>query len=399
MAENNRKIPKVSGFKFKLIELTHEMVGTLKLGYISVGLMIELSNLKTLSPREFADRFLFSVISQPKHSLDTIKEWPDEIVQFLCVEYLKYHGDLGKHFKQNEDQDFFQAFQACFSSYAQDNLDRMAELGKSLGEQLRINNEEMLKSLNKVFKANEDVLKSLDIAAASFSKAFWSPPILPAYSAFGKLAADIQPAYSAFGRLAADIQRYLPTTVLTRIPVVPSPALKLTAYDVKLQTMSPVKEYVSQEEILSAKDEAIANFLISVNPDLDKKRQGAWDAFRGSSRDKLPQAAHSMREVLRLLIDQLAPDTQVEKASWYKKPKKGDGITRAMKIRYTLSGSLSQRNRNDEGLILGLVDVVNAAYAKLSTEAHTLPTSLPEKVKVVLETCEHIIVLIKTFRH
>jgi len=75
----------------------------------------------------------------------------------------------------------------------------------------------------------------------------------------------------------------------------------------------------------------LQGFSIELDPELERKRQGAWQTLEGNTSDRHVQAAHSMRETLSQLLDSLAPNQQVQNASWYNKPKEGDPVTRAMK--------------------------------------------------------------------
>ncbi len=65
----------------------------------------------------------------------------------------------------------------------------------------------------------------------------------------------------------------------------------------------------------------IQTFLEQTSPELESKRAGAWQALESGTQDGPAQAAHSMRELLSQVLDNLAPSEFVQKAPWYKKPK------------------------------------------------------------------------------
>lgn len=66
---------------------------------------------------------------------------------------------------------------------------------------------------------------------------------------------------------------------------------------------------------------------------------GAWTTFYGGSQDSLAQAAHSMREILTVLLDELAPVKEVKAAPWWKEvPDTAQGVSKRQKIKFFLVG-------------------------------------------------------------
>jgi hypothetical protein len=47
---------------------------------------------------------------------------------------------------------------------------------------------------------------------------------------------------------------------------------------------------------------------LTQNPRIQKRWQGAWDTLHSGSRDRIPQAAHSARELINQCLAELAPD-------------------------------------------------------------------------------------------
>jgi len=137
----------------------------------------------------------------------------------------------------------------------------------------------------------------------------------------------------------------------------------------------------------------IQSHLEAVDPILEQKRSGAWEALGSGSPDGCAQAAHSMREVLRQLLDKLAPDEQVKKAPWYEKPNSGVTVTRAMRIRYTISGS-GVESESSLSFINDLAQAVDSMYSKLSAESHSNRKAAITATHMYLNACEAVIGLI-----
>lgn len=158
---------------------------------------------------------------------------------------------------------------------------------------------------------------------------------------------------------------------------------------------SPVKSVVST--VLSTKGDihALSRLLSEIDPDLESKRQGAWHTFYGTGSDRLSQASHSMREVIRLLLDKLAPDDMVKAAPWYNKPTSSvTQVTRKMRVRYCLSGYSTSVSHSTLNYIESLANFVDESYAKLSGEAHSDEPSDISMVKAFLESGDIVILII-----
>ena len=109
----------------------------------------------------------------------------------------------------------------------------------------------------------------------------------------------------------------------------------------------------------------LEDLLQEVDPILVEKRRGAWEAFYSTSSDRLSQATHSMREVIRLFLDNLAPEEKIKATSWYKPDKSAkSGITRKHRIRFALGGEGGVCSENI--LVMG-----TTLYGELSNEAHS----------------------------
>jgi len=143
----------------------------------------------------------------------------------------------------------------------------------------------------------------------------------------------------------------------------------------------------------------IQSFLENLDLGLEQKRSGAWEAIESNGADSLSQASHSMRELLRQLLDKLAPTEYVLKAPWYNKPKEGSPVTRAMRIHYAIAGTSEVSSESTLSLINDLAAAVDSMYAKLSAESHSDKKAKVQPTKMYLFACEAVIGLIATERN
>jgi hypothetical protein len=144
-----------------------------------------------------------------------------------------------------------------------------------------------------------------------------------------------------------------------------------------MESVSYTEKSVADE----VSEETIDSLLTGIDLMLQKKRQGAWQTFNGESKDRISQAMHTMREVLRQLLDVLAPEEEIPKAPWYKKPSKGTPVTRKMRVRYAIAGTNCEVSVSTLNLITSLADTVENTYAKLSAEAHRQDQAIDAKAE------------------
>ena len=142
----------------------------------------------------------------------------------------------------------------------------------------------------------------------------------------------------------------------------------------------------------------IQSFLEGIDPELESKRAGAWRALESNLPDSLSQASHSMREVLRQLLEKLSPPSQVELSPWYQKPKDGPPITRPMRIRYAIAGPSPIPSESTLAFINAMSEAISAMYAKLSAETHGAKRPKISTIRMYLNSCEALIGLIATER-
>jgi hypothetical protein len=81
---------------------------------------------------------------------------------------------------------------------------------------------------------------------------------------------------------------------------------------------------------------------LSYSPQLQKRWQGAWDTLHSNSRDRIPQTAHSARELVNQGLAEMAPD-EVFTAEDISKFGANGKVTRRMRVRYALGGHGSKQ--------------------------------------------------------
>jgi len=176
---------------------------------------------------------------------------------------------------------------------------------------------------------------------------------------------------------------------------------RTNAARIKIGAVNGTYIQVDREEyrrIVRKRGDPIQDFLTQLDPQLERKRQGAWQTLKGSSADKHAQAANSMREILSQLLDKLAPKERVKKASWYKKPKSGDPVTRAMRVRWAIAENSANVSSSKLGQIESLVKAVDATYINLSAEGHARKVGKDQISRACMDACESVIELIAASR-
>lgn len=107
-------------------------------------------------------------------------------------------------------------------------------------------------------------------------------------------------------------------------------------------------------------------------------RRGARDALSSHSRDKVRQATHSSRELLRAVLDMLAPEDVV--------PAKEGRPTRKERVRYLFRG----RSNSLSQYIDAQAYAINEMYSRLSNLAHT-GNSIELSALCAINACETLL--------
>lgn len=110
---------------------------------------------------------------------------------------------------------------------------------------------------------------------------------------------------------------------------------------------------------------------------LVNKRRGVWDVLASDSHDKVAQAAHSARELLRMVLDQLAPEEAMP-ADTAERP------TRKARVRFAF------RSRIFTSYVEAMATAVDEMYGRLSGIAHG-GNSAESAVIAVVIACEGLI--------
>lgn len=124
---------------------------------------------------------------------------------------------------------------------------------------------------------------------------------------------------------------------------------------------------------------------------LPDRLDGAWTAFYGGSQDSLAQAAHSMREVLTALLDELAPVKAVRGAPWWKEvPDTAQGVSKRQKIKFFLVGDNDVDDLRVDA-IDRLVDEAHRSHGAAVKAAHHSDAAGQVAVRNTLVAMEHVL--------
>lgn len=144
-------------------------------------------------------------------------------------------------------------------------------------------------------------------------------------------------------------------------------------------------QYVSKEGARIEKDVEI--YLDKLNPELVVIRRGVWEAYNSNNPDRFRQSTHSMRELLRLVISQAAPDHLFTLEEISESGNNGK-ITRKMRVKKILG---SETDSNLVKFNDGVSSCVNSLYAFYSDVAHT-GKKKDERIRAAIIAGEALIV-------
>ena len=122
--------------------------------------------------------------------------------------------------------------------------------------------------------------------------------------------------------------------------------------------------------------------LADVSPELLVKWQGSWQALEGSNPDRLSQAASSYKELIRMLLDELAPDVEIDRSV--------KGSKRKLQVRQVLRGA-----EGDFAYVM--VEGLTKLYDYLCKPAHTVYRN-ETVVRWALKTGDHLLMLLLSSR-
>lgn len=339
----------------------HILLGRVEIKYLTLADAEKIEHfLQEPNARHFTSLVVHNQLVQPQLSLSEIEAWADDVLIEICSKLLENESSIKKHFHRHASRSFFEDFHQAFTESSKERLQQVEAIQKQLQEKY-----------GGLIKQLASMLDTTGVKIAMQA--------LSAYD-FRHLSESIR-ATQAIARLAR--------------PPLAFPVVQPIQLNVPLT--EPVS-YLGKDTVSEISKETIEALLNGIDPELERKRRGAWQTFYSTSQDRISQAIYSMREVLRLLLDILAPENKIPKAPWYKKPTKDPPITRKMRVRYALGGVKDEVSESTFDLIVSLADTVEKTYSKLSAEAHCQNEVTEAKTEAYLKSCEAVILLLLVHR-
>jgi hypothetical protein len=97
----------------------------------------------------------------------------------------------------------------------------------------------------------------------------------------------------------------------------------------------------------------LSGLLTTIDPTLESMRKSAWESLSSGAEQRLLQAAHLMREVLRQLISKYASNERVKRCPWWThSPDARDGVTPKQRIRCLVFGDAPGTQNDDEAQLI-----------------------------------------------
>jgi hypothetical protein len=340
----------------------HILLGRVEIKYLTLADAEKIEHfLQESNTRHFTVLVVHNQLVQPQLSLSKIEAWADNVLIEICSKLLGNEPSIKKYFHRHTSCSFFEDFYNTFTESFKEQRQRSEVIQKQLQEKYGGLVKQMASMLDTT---------GVEIAMKALS----------AYD-FRYLSESIQAIQnmSRFTKLPLSLPMVRPVWLDT-------PFIKSVSY--------PVEDTIGE-----VSQETVEVLLNGIDPELERKRQGAWQTFYSTSQDRISQAIYSMREVLRLLLDILAPEKEIPKAPWYNKPKKGAAlVTRKMRVRYALGGVKHEVSESTLDLIVSLADTVEKTYSKLSAETHCQNEVTDTKTEAYLKSCEAVILLLLVHR-
>ncbi len=277
-------------------------------------------------------------------------------------------------FKRRKGRSYFDDFQHFFRKRLQSVREHTANIQK-LMQSLATN------QVSQIARAISEgplrqIVESVRLQQGQIQKLF-----LPA----SQLALFGESARTAISQLAS-IQEFL------RPAMIPS-------YYLGPQILPKQIAIFSEEKTEELEEDLLDKLLSNIDPNFTNIRKGAWQTLRSDSPDSLRQAFHSMRELVREVFEQIAPDSQVQATPWYRKPDSGAPVTRKQRVRFALSGNSEDYSQSNMQTLIDfwqiIDDGVDTIYAQLSSIAHGKRTQTAE---AYLHIAENLLILVLSNR-
>ena len=357
-AQSQGEVQKLFG---KNVKFTNEELGDIEIKYLSWGDAKKVAKfIDEKKPRSFASKVIFNQLIHPQLKLEEIEKWSDVTLEEVASKFLENEESIKGYFEQSTANGFFEKF---YSAFKQSN-DSITEQTASLIRTVQSQYEEFGKQMSSITTVLNSQLKSAFQALSSYD--------------FQNLARTMQ------------IVQNMPKFTIPPYLTMPSSLSSLAFAEKSPNVISDF----SRNSKISVPNVTIGILLNSISPDLERKRQGAWQTFRSKNVDRISQSTNSLREVLRQLLDILAPEGKVINACWYVKPKEGTPVRRKMRIRYALAGDSPDVSESTLKMIDSLSDAVESVYAKLSAQSHEEKSGEYLLAEGCLNACEAIMMLV-----
>lgn len=150
-----------------------------------------------------------------------------------------------------------------------------------------------------------------------------------------------------------------------------------------------IKDFEIDFSTEAVKNRKLKKILISIDPNLDRMREGAWETLYSDNPDKYRQSSTSMIEFLDWTLRKLAPNKEVKEHSNIDEENK---ITRSQRIEYILN------SRSDRKIIKFYCRNVSEIHELLNKSKHSLEYSDEKSLESLFYMTEGIILfLVKTY--
>ena len=143
--------------------------------------------------------------------------------------------------------------------------------------------------------------------------------------------------------------------------------LRLEWHTVSSSTRWGVITTAGKEALARKALDDLDSALIKIDSQLLSLRDGAHEAITSKRQDSVRQAAHSMRELLRQVLDKLASEDEIKNQSGFNP---NDKITRKMRVRFSYKKIHGSASYTQIDLIESQCVMIDNLYGSLSDEAH-----------------------------
>jgi hypothetical protein len=167
-----------------------------------------------------------------------------------------------------------------------------------------------------------------------------------------------------------------------------------------------LREAVEQAKIPNpiVERDSFARKLETIEPRLRTKFEGVWQTYNDTSKkDRVRQAAHSMREVLSEFLQVLSPDDDVKRAEWWKSETNDGRPSQRQRVKYVIiqDGKKILFSDEDVSLIDVLMNDARNRYEDLNKIAHARNPDAEQRFPLLesyIQNCQTIMTKILELR-